>query len=107
VERKSLDIPVETWTRPTKVKNNNKDTRASKGRKLRYHEHEKIQNFMAPMAAGTWHEEQIEYCRFVDMTNGSELFASLLGRRIQVEEEKVAKEPEPVLANNDGLRIFG
>lgn len=60
VERKALDIPVETWSRQTKVKKNTKDTRASKGRKLRYHEHEKIQNFMAPMAAGAWHEEQTE-----------------------------------------------
>ena len=61
VERKSLDIQVESWNRQSKVKKNVKDTRASKGRKLRYHEHEKIQNFMAPMAAGTWHEDQIEY----------------------------------------------
>jgi len=60
VERKALDIPVDTWTRQTKAKKNVKDTRASKGRKLRYHEHEKIQNFMAPLSAGTWHEEQIE-----------------------------------------------
>ena len=61
VERKSLDIQVESWNRQSKVKKNVKDTRASKGRKLRYHEHEKIQNFMAPVAAGTWHENQIEY----------------------------------------------
>jgi protein AATF/BFR2 len=60
VERKALDIPVDTWNRQTKVKKNVKDTRASKGRKLRYHEHEKIQNFMAPIQAGTWHDEQIE-----------------------------------------------
>ena len=61
VERKSLNLPVESWNRQSKVKKNIKDTRASKGRKLRYHEHEKIQNFMAPVTAGTWHEDQIEY----------------------------------------------
>jgi protein AATF/BFR2 len=60
VERKSLDIPVESWNRQPKIKKNVKDTRASKGRKLRYHEHEKIQNFMTPVPAGTWHEDQIE-----------------------------------------------
>ncbi|KAI0309579.1 apoptosis-antagonizing transcription factor [Amylostereum chailletii] len=47
------------------------DTKASKGRKLRYEVHEKIQNFMVPvpLAGGGWHEAQID-----------ELFASLLGR---------------------------
>ncbi|GAA6009517.1 hypothetical protein JCM10207_003812 [Rhodosporidiobolus poonsookiae] len=45
------------------------DTRASKGRKIRYHVHEKAQNFMIPVEAGHWHDEQTD-----------ELFASLLGR---------------------------
>ncbi|KAI9464579.1 apoptosis-antagonizing transcription factor [Lactarius psammicola] len=47
------------------------DTKASKGRKLRYKVHEKIQNFMVPVpvAAGAWHEAQID-----------ELFGSLLGK---------------------------
>jgi protein AATF/BFR2 len=108
VERKALDVPMETWTRPTKVKKNKKDTRASKGRKLRYHEHEKIQNFMAPMADGTWHEEQIEQASLTKFTYYSELFASLLGRRIQVgEDDEMKGEPVLTLANNDGLKIFG
>ncbi|KAF8323481.1 apoptosis-antagonizing transcription factor [Cantharellus anzutake] len=46
------------------------DTKASKGRKLRYQVHEKLQNFMVPVQPrGLWHEEQID-----------ELFGSLLGR---------------------------
>lgn len=63
------------------------DTRASKGRKLRfvvfvlsrdtallenrYEVHEKMENFMVPVPhdAGTWHEAQVD-----------ELFASLLGK---------------------------
>lgn len=47
------------------------DVKASKGRKLRYQVHEKLQNFMVPIAVskGAWHDEQID-----------ELFASLLGR---------------------------
>ena len=38
------------------------DTKASKGRKLRYEVHAKLQNFMVPVPAvgGEWHEEQID-----------------------------------------------
>ncbi|KAH9935865.1 TRAUB-domain-containing protein [Epithele typhae] len=38
------------------------DTKASKGRKLRYEVHAKLQNFMVPVpvAGGEWHEEQID-----------------------------------------------
>jgi protein AATF/BFR2 len=108
VERKSLDIPIDSWNRQVKTKVNVKDTRASKGRKLRYHEHEKILNFMAPTAAGAWHEDQIEYDSPVPLVLilFSELFASLLGRRIQVNEGQVPTAPD-VVDLNDGLRIFG
>lgn len=44
------------------------DTKASKGRKLRYETHEKLQHFMVPVVRGGWHEEQIDV-----------LFSSLLG----------------------------
>lgn len=46
------------------------DTKASKGRKLRYEVHAKLQNFMVPVPVthGGWHEEQIDG-----------LFSSLLG----------------------------
>jgi protein AATF/BFR2 len=50
----------------------NIDTRASKGRKVRYQVHEKIQNFMTPEPRGTWHDE---------MKN--ELFTSLFGKKDQ------------------------
>jgi protein AATF/BFR2 len=60
VERKQVDIPMGGEWKPKKAKVE-KDVRASKGRKLRFHEHEKILNFMAPASAGTWHEDQIEY----------------------------------------------
>ena len=38
------------------------DTKASKGRKLRYEVHPKLQNFMVPVpvVGGDWHEEQID-----------------------------------------------
>lgn len=45
------------------------DTRASKGRKIRYHVHEKLQNFMAPEDRNSWTGRARE-----------EFFASLLGK---------------------------
>lgn len=50
------------WLPSTKAKKPPIDTRASKGRKLRYEVHEKLQNFMAPtlVVKGGWHEEQID-----------------------------------------------
>ncbi|KAG8707203.1 rRNA-processing protein bfr2 [Ceratobasidium sp. 395] len=64
---------AEDWTTRQRLKKAKKvvDTKASKGRKLRYEVHEKLQNFMVPVPTGTWHEEQID-----------ELFANLLGRGI-------------------------
>ena len=35
------------------------DTRASKGRKMRYHVHEKLQNFMAPLPTNSWQDNQV------------------------------------------------
>ncbi|KAG0147662.1 hypothetical protein CROQUDRAFT_132414 [Cronartium quercuum f. sp. fusiforme G11] len=45
------------------------DPKASKGRKIRYHVHEKLVSFMVPIPTDLWPEEQKD-----------ELFASLLGR---------------------------
>ncbi|KAI5286782.1 rRNA-processing protein bfr2 [Ascosphaera aggregata] len=45
------------------------DTKASKGRKMRYNVHEKLQNFMAPEDRGSWGKAARE-----------EFFASLLGK---------------------------
>lgn len=52
-----------TWTTAMRDSRKKKvvDTKASKGRKLRYQVQEKIQNFMAPLENNTWHEQQIEY----------------------------------------------
>ncbi|CEG64373.1 hypothetical protein RMATCC62417_01354 [Rhizopus microsporus] len=46
-------------------------TKASKGRQLRFNVHEKLQNFMAPIPAGDWHDEMAD-----------ELFSSLLGQKL-------------------------
>jgi protein AATF/BFR2 len=71
------------------------DTKASKGRKLRYTVHEKLQNFMAPEDRGAWGERQAD-----------ELFGSLFGRRVGLGEEMDVDEVEEVDAEAEGLRLF-
>ncbi|KAH7105842.1 TRAUB-domain-containing protein [Auriculariales sp. MPI-PUGE-AT-0066] len=75
------------------------DTKASKGRKLRYTVHDKIQHFMVPIRAGAWHEEQID-----------ELFASLLGRGFEdggAPRPKEDVEERTDVQMDDGFRLFG
>ncbi|KAI8990102.1 apoptosis antagonizing transcription factor-domain-containing protein [Pilobolus umbonatus] len=48
------------------------DRKSSKGRKLRFNVHEKLQNFMIPIPVGEWHESMID-----------ELYTSLLGQRLK------------------------
>ncbi|GAO46944.1 TRAUB-domain-containing protein [Saitoella complicata NRRL Y-17804] len=100
IDRRMLDSGNGTGTqwaaiKQPKQKKANVDTKASKGRKLRYHVHEKLQSFMAPIPTAQWHDEQID-----------ELFASLLGQRVRVDEEE-EKEAEVEVIPDDGLRIFG
>ncbi|EPY53467.1 traub family protein [Schizosaccharomyces cryophilus OY26] len=91
-------------TKQQKQKRENVDTKASKGRKLRYHVHEKLQNFMVPVEVTSWPEEHID-----------DLFNSLLGQRIDMSEnpkdeedaEKKQEEQELSLATNDGFSLFG
>ena len=80
------------------------DTRATKGRKLRFEVHEKLQHFMAPASppgAAVWHEEQID-----------ELFASLLGKGFA--ETDVVQKEDSTRTDIDigevlkgGFRVFG
>ena len=82
------------------------DTKASKGRKMRYTVHEKLQNFMAPEDRGSWGERQ-----------RVELFASLLGRKVGLGEGEDVEEgsgDEEMDGDGDGdgdeeggLRLFG
>ncbi|KAJ2083675.1 rRNA-processing protein bfr2 [Coemansia sp. RSA 988] len=96
------------------IKKRKVDTKASKGRKVRYHVLEKLQNFMPPVPMGTWHE---------DMVN--ELFSSLLGQRLpksildgETEVHDVGASKTPSLTESlmqsgeidisgQGLRLFG
>ncbi|EAQ84929.1 hypothetical protein CHGG_08943 [Chaetomium globosum CBS 148.51] len=54
----------------------NVDRRASKGRKLRYTVHEKLQNFMAPEDRRQWEEHAID-----------RLFGTLFGQKMELREE--------------------
>ena len=59
------------------------DTKASKGRKMRFTVHEKLQNFMAPEDRGSWEPEAID--RF---------FGTLLGQKMSLGEEMDVEEDE-------------
>ncbi|KAJ3080561.1 hypothetical protein HK102_002967 [Quaeritorhiza haematococci] len=81
----------------------NVDTKASKGRKIRYHVLEKLQNFMAPQPAGTWHEEMAE-----------ELFKGLFGvfsgdaaaAESSVADGKEGGDANGIKPTMDGFKIF-
>ncbi|KAG7093782.1 hypothetical protein E1B28_007429 [Marasmius oreades] len=75
------------------------DTKASKGRKLRYEVHERLRNFMVPITVrGAWHEEQID-----------ELFSSLLGKGFE-NALKDYTSGDAMQRDSDelqGFRLFG
>ncbi|GFF71400.1 hypothetical protein CNMCM6936_003015 [Aspergillus lentulus] len=89
-----------TGMRKDKVKRD-VDTRASKGRKMRFDVHEKLQNFMAPEDRGTWTN-----------TAREEFFASLLGKtasgllREGDDEDASAAEESDEDREEVGLRLF-
>ncbi|CAG8560824.1 10191_t:CDS:2 [Acaulospora colombiana] len=84
----------------TKQKKKKVDTKASKGRRTRYHVQEKLQNFMVPIPAGTWHDDMID-----------ELYTSLLGKNFDINDNEEAQteqnEHNNIEAELDGLKIFG
>ncbi|KAJ2744614.1 rRNA-processing protein bfr2 [Coemansia sp. BCRC 34301] len=97
----SLGVRWAAVKQQTRAKKRTMDNKASKGRKIRYHVIEKLQSFMPPIPAGTWHE---------DMVN--ELFSSLLGQKVpqSILDEKLDSE----MAHGSlggiggrGLRLFG
>lgn len=80
----------------TKVKKN-VDTKASKGRKIRYTVHEKLENFMAPEDRTTWTEE-----------GRREFFGSLFGQILVVNGSAEAEsDDDRDDRGTDGLRLFG
>lgn len=72
------------------------DTKASKGRKMRFTVHEKLQNFMAPEDRGSWEPEAID--RF---------FGTLLGQKMTLGEEMEVDEDEDAISlEEQGLMLF-
>lgn len=73
------------------------DTRASKGRKMRFHVHEKLQNFMAPEDRSTWTDRARD-----------EFFASLLGKTASglLREGDDASGESDDDVEEGGLRLF-
>ncbi|PGH27729.1 hypothetical protein AJ80_00516 [Polytolypa hystricis UAMH7299] len=93
-----LSIHATTGMRKDKVKRP-VDTKASKGRKMRYTVHEKLQNFMAPEERGSWGGRARD-----------EFFASLLGRNAREvlgeESEDEAADAQEEDVEEGGLRLF-
>lgn len=94
-----LSLHPVTGMRNDKNRRPNVDSRASKGRKMRYDVHEKLQNFMAPEDRGTWTSRARD-----------EFFASLLGRTasgmLGEGDEASAGEESEEDREEGGLRLF-
>ncbi|KAI5204522.1 TRAUB-domain-containing protein [Aureobasidium subglaciale] len=78
----------------------NIDTKASKGRKMRFTVHEKLENFMAVEDRNVWEERAKD-----------ELFGSLFGRRVGLgededDDEEREEEEEDAGAEEAGLMMF-
>ncbi|TVY48924.1 Protein bfr2 [Lachnellula occidentalis] len=85
------------WTAVKEAKTKkNVDTKASKGRKLRYTVHEKLQNFMAPEDRASWEPDAID--RF---------FGTLLGQKMTLREEEMDVDGnEEIPLEEEGLKLF-
>lgn len=90
-------VPTVRWTAIKEAKTRKQvDRRASKGRKLRFTVHEKLQNFMAPEDRRSWEEEAID-----------RLFGTLFGQRMQLKEEVSDEdEDDEAAAAEEGLKLF-
>lgn len=74
-------------------KKNVVDTKASKGRKIRYTVHEKLQNFMAPEDRSTWSEE-----------GRREFFGSLFGQVVREGPEAVGDQVDRLGGDADEVQ---
>ncbi|RLV89749.1 Protein BFR2 [Spathaspora sp. JA1] len=94
----AIAISLRTAQRANKLKNNNIDTKASKGRKLRYHVQEEISNFETSIGNWKWNDDKID-----------EFFASLLGQKVNMNEQEEEKEEdeEEELIPETGITLFG
>ncbi|KAI5961894.1 BFR2 [Candida pseudojiufengensis] len=90
---------IKSIQKSNKLKNN-VDTKASKGRKLRYHVQDQIANFETSTGGWKWNDDQID-----------EFFASLLGQKVNMNEnddlENGVEEDEEEIDESNGIRLFG
>ncbi|RKF77188.1 Protein bfr2 [Golovinomyces cichoracearum] len=71
------------------------DTRASKGRKMRFTVHEKLQNFAAPEDRRSWESVAID-----------RLFGTLLGKKLSLDEDRQDEESDIEINEEKSLRLF-
>ena len=86
------------WTAVKEAKTRkNVDTKASKGRKIRFTVHEKLQNFMAPEDRTSWEQSATD-----------RLFGTLLGQKMSLgeTEEGGASDGEEELGAEEALMLF-
>ncbi|KAL8371131.1 hypothetical protein RB595_001129 [Gaeumannomyces hyphopodioides] len=95
----SSSVPTVRWGAAAREAKTRKvvDRRASKGRKLRFTVHEKLQNFMAPEDRRSWEQEAID--RF---------FGTLFGQKMELREDDGFEDEEMGGGNleEQGLRLF-
>lgn len=90
--------PIAQWAAVKEAKTKkNIDTKASKGRKMKFTIHEKLQNFMAPQDRNSWEQDAVD--RF---------FGTLLGQRMNLGEtvEEINEEGGVLLAEEEALMLF-
>lgn len=105
VEQRTVDtageqigaVPSVMLTAATSAKNRkNVDRKASKGRKMRFTVHEKLQNFMAPEDRRSWEQGAVD-----------RLFGTLFGQKLEMNEnESEDEDMDELQAQADGLRLF-
>ncbi|KAF4345944.1 Che-1 [Fusarium beomiforme] len=89
-------VPTVVLTAAKDVKSRkNVDRKASKGRKMRFTVHEKLQNFMAPEDRRAWEQGAID--RF---------FGTLFGRKMELNEDESEDDDMDVDVEEAGLRLF-
>lgn len=71
------------------------DRKASKGRKMRFTVHEKLQNFMAPEDRRSWEQGAID-----------RLFGTLFGKKMELDEVESEDDIDGLSADAEGLRLF-
>lgn len=92
----SGSVPTVRWTAIREAKTRKQvDRRASKGRKLRFTVHEKLQNFMAPEDRRAWEEDAID-----------RLFGTLFGQRIGLKEDVEEEDADEMDIAEEGLKLF-